>query len=147
MKRTEQGAQNASCFRKQSKPKEANEKYQGKDDIPAVTDENGEEIEPAKTEPDNRGTNEGMPDDGFVEKANGDIEHVDQENQEGVAGSTSTNGMSLSAAQQKAQKVADFVGSRAMKTVTSGATYVCTALKVVSIATLISSAQEMMQLT
>lgn len=122
------------------------EKYQGKDDIPPETDADGNIIKEGETVPDNRGALEGEPDDGFVKKANGDIDHIDQENTSGLAGSTSTNGMTLSAAQQKAQKVADFVNSRGMKTLSSGATYLCTALRVVNIATVISAAQEMMQL-
>ena len=59
--------------------------------------------------------------------------------------SLDVGGTSLSVAKQKAQKVADFAGSKAIGKATAGIGLTCAALNVVNVATLISAAQEMIQ--
>ena len=60
--------------------------------------------------------------------------------------SLGVGGTSLSVAKQKAQKVAEFAGSKAVGKASAGIGIACAALNVVNVATLISAAQEMMQI-
>ncbi len=118
------------------------EKYDGIDEIETdtVDSETGKKI--TTTVPDPRGIGEGMPDDGFVYSSDG----VQIEKNQVGSFSSNVNGNNLSVAKQKAQQVANLAGNKALSGAMAGAGIMCAGLNVVNVATLISAAQEMVQM-